>query len=102
MDLSLLGRPEFVAPISGLVGALIGSSITALTTRSVHRERLAAEQKLAERKYEFDNDLAEKRLAYDKALVVWQRRLGYTSGCDRQEARRRDYADRGNLPACSI
>jgi chorismate mutase len=65
---------SIVTALAGFIGGFIGSSITAWTTRSVHRERLAAEQKLAERKYEFDKDLAEKRLAYDKALVVWRRR----------------------------
>jgi hypothetical protein len=85
MDWSFLGRPEFIAPVAGVAGVLIGSGISAWTTKSIHRERLAADQNLAERKFEFDKDLAERRinadtklaekkLALDRELAAWQRR----------------------------
>jgi hypothetical protein len=85
MDWSFLSRPEFVAPVAGMVGVLIGSSISAWTTKSIHRERSAADQNLAERKFEFNKDLAERRinadmglaekkLALDRELAAWKRR----------------------------
>jgi hypothetical protein len=43
-------------------------------SKSTHHERLAADRNLAERKFQFDKDQSEKKLASDKALVVWRRR----------------------------
>src|SRR5438309_2262342 len=75
MDWSFLSRPEFLAPTAGLVGVLIGSGISAWATRSTHRERLAADQKLAERKFELDKDLAERKFRYDRNLHDHKRRV---------------------------
>lgn len=75
MDWSFLARPEFLAPTAGLVGVLIGSGMSAWATRSTHRERLAADQKLAERKFEFDKGLAERKFRYDRDLHDHKRRI---------------------------
>ncbi len=64
---------------------LVGSGISAWVTKSIHRERLAADRKLAEQKFKLDNDLAErkvspdialaeKKLALDRAFEAWKRR----------------------------
>jgi hypothetical protein len=77
MDWSFLARPEFLGPTAGLLGVLTGSSISAWATRSTHRERLAADQKLAERKFEFDKDLAERKFRYDRDLHDHERRVQF-------------------------
>jgi hypothetical protein len=85
MDWNFLGNPVFLAPTFGLVGVLVGSGISAWVTKSTHRERLATDQNLAERKFEIDKELAkrkvsadialaERKLALDRAFAAWKRR----------------------------
>ena len=70
MDWSL----QVIPTLAGFIGGLIAVSISAWNARSIHRERLTADQSLAERKFNLDKDLADKKLAFDKSLAVWRRR----------------------------
>jgi hypothetical protein len=74
MDWSLFTSPQVIAPTAGLVGVLVGAGISSWTTRKTHRERLVADQALAERKVDADIALAEKRLALDYELDIRKRR----------------------------
>jgi hypothetical protein len=80
--------PSLVAAVSGLIGVVVGSGISAWTTRRTHKERLAADQALAERKFEFDCTLAErkaesdasvaeKKIALDRAFAAWKRKTEF-------------------------
>jgi hypothetical protein len=70
MDFASLIGPAVAAAIISSVVAIIGIR----TTRSIHAERLAADQALAERKLSADIALAEKKLALDQSLTNWKRR----------------------------
>lgn len=77
MDLSFFTTPTGIAVIaagSSFIAGLLGTSITTLTTRRTHKERLRADEQLAERRFKFDQDLAEKRFALDSALADRKRR----------------------------
>jgi hypothetical protein len=59
----------FMPSISGLIGVLVGAAISSRTQRSTNNERLATDQKLAERKIEADIALAQRKLEADLVLA---------------------------------
>jgi hypothetical protein len=76
----------FTSPLAGLLGVLVGTAISSSTTRRTHKERIAADQALAERKiaadidlaerkFKFDSDLAERKFHYDRAFNDHKRRV---------------------------
>jgi hypothetical protein len=80
MDLAIL-----TPSLAGLVGVLVGAGLSSWTQRSTHRDRLAADRELAERKITADIALAERKLTaditlaerkfqYDRDLDAWKRR----------------------------
>jgi hypothetical protein len=88
-DPNFFTTPTGIAAITAgrsLVGALLGSIISYLTIRTTHRQRIAADEGLAERKFDFDRqlasrkaeveaDLAERRFKYDRELHDHKRRV---------------------------
>jgi hypothetical protein len=80
---SLIGPAVVAAVISGLVSS-IGIWISARTARRIHTDKIAFDERqaerrasadltLAERKITADIALAEKKLALDRALAAWKR-----------------------------
>ena len=63
-----------IAAVGSFAGGLAGTSITAWTTRKTHSERLAAEEKFAERRFEFDKDLSQQKFQLDARLADRKRR----------------------------
>jgi hypothetical protein len=74
-----------IAASAALLGVLVGSGISAWTTRSTHRERITADQALterrveadialADRKVELEFGLAERKFVLDRALADWKRK----------------------------
>ena len=57
MDLAVL-----TPSLAGLFGVLVGAGISSWTQRSTHKDRLAADRELAERKITADIALAERKL----------------------------------------
>lgn len=70
---SLLGPAAVAALISGFI-AIIGFVITTRNAQRLHREKLAFDRDLVERKVNADIALAEKKLALDQGLLSWRRR----------------------------
>ncbi len=67
-DPSFFTTPTGIACIAAggsFVAGLVGASISSWTVRSTHKQRLAADEKLAERKSEFDIALAERKFQLD-------------------------------------
>jgi hypothetical protein len=76
-DPSFFTTPTGIAVIAAggsFVAGLVGASISAWTVRRSHKERLAADEKLAERKFEFDNSLAERKFQLDARSADRKRR----------------------------
>jgi hypothetical protein len=82
-------QPQVAAAVVGgcvaAVVSLIVAVVNQFSLRSMHRQRLASDEKqaerrttaeitLTERKITADITLAEKKFPFDKALVVWRRR----------------------------
>jgi len=85
MDWTSLIGPAVVAAIIAAIVSVIGFLINRTTVRGMHAERLAFDEKqaerrttaeitLTERKAAADIALAERRFALDKALAIWRRR----------------------------
>jgi hypothetical protein len=77
VDLSFFTTPTGIAVIAAVgsfIAGLAGAGISSWTIRSTHSERLAADEKLAERKFEFDTQLAEKKFRLDAAFADRKRR----------------------------
>ncbi|HEV2161197.1 MAG TPA: hypothetical protein VGR52_03025 [Stellaceae bacterium] len=68
---------DWSAAITGLVGALVGSGISAFTLRRTHRERLTADRELAQQRAKADIALAEKKLSLDRGFEIWKRRTAF-------------------------
>ncbi|MCC2103910.1 MAG: hypothetical protein KDJ20_07665 [Hyphomicrobiales bacterium] len=79
-----IGPAVVAAVVSGLI-SFVGMLVNRATTVQVHRERLEADQDLAERKFAFDKeltqqrftadrDLAHRKLELDRAMADWKRR----------------------------
>ena len=64
---------SFIPAGAGLIGVLVGSGISTWTTRRTHRERLAADQALAERKIAADIQLARERFRSDNEFSAIKR-----------------------------
>ncbi|MGR4847155.1 hypothetical protein ACIPSK_31865 [Rhizobium sp. LARHSG275] len=67
-DPNFFTTPTGIAVISAgasFIAGLFGAGISAWTTRSTHASRLAADQGLAERKFQFDISLAERKYLLD-------------------------------------
>ena len=62
---TLIGPAVVAAAISSIV-TVIGFFITTGAAKAMHREKLAFDQKLAERKFEFDKELTEQKFKYDR------------------------------------
>lgn len=75
MDFSQLIGPAVVAAgVSGVI-TIIGFFISASTAQKLHKERLAADELLAERKFKFDMELAERKLNLDAKLLDRKRQV---------------------------
>jgi hypothetical protein len=86
-DPSFFTTPTGIAVIAGgssFAAGLLGAFISSATMRATHRQRIAADESLAERKFDFDRQLAsrkaevdaaltEKKLALDRAFAAWKR-----------------------------
>jgi hypothetical protein len=74
-----LSQPQIMAAIVGggvaAVVSLIVAALNQLSLRSVHRQRLNFDHKQADRRARAEIALAEKKLALDRALVGWKRRV---------------------------
>ena len=70
---SLIGPAVIAAIIAGIV-SVIGLLLNRATIRGMHSERLAFDREQAERRTEAEIVLAEKKAAFDRALVLWRRR----------------------------
>src|SRR5580704_7746276 len=78
MDLSFFTTPTGIAIIaagSSFVAGLLGPLISSSAVRATHKQRLAADEALAERKLEFDKELAERKFRYDRDLHDHKRRV---------------------------
>ena len=60
---TILIGPAVVAAVISSIVTVIGFFITTRAAKAMHREKLALDQKLAERKFEFEKELAEEVLA---------------------------------------
>lgn len=69
MESVFLSFSQLITLGAGLIGVLVGSGISAWTTRKTHRERVTADRELAERKFEFDMELAERKFAFDTEIA---------------------------------
>jgi len=58
-----------IATLGSFGAGLVGSGITAWTMRTTHSQRLAADEKLAERRFEFDKELSQRKSDADIALA---------------------------------
>lgn len=70
----LIGPAVVAAAVSGIV-TTIGFFINRSTTLATHKEKLAADQSLAERRFEFDKALARERFLYEKQQAVFRRKF---------------------------
>jgi hypothetical protein len=82
-----IGPAVVAACVSGVI-AVVGFFVSTWTARTLHRERLNTDLKLAERKIEADIALAdrrlsadlaltEKKIALDRATSAWQRKTTF-------------------------
>ena len=62
-----------IAPIGSFVAGLVGAGISSWTIHRTHKQRLSADERLAERRYEFDCNLAERRMQLDLGLAERKR-----------------------------
>jgi hypothetical protein len=72
MDLGFFTTPTgiaVIAPIGSFIAGLVGAGISSWTIRATHRQRVAVDERLAERKFALDKDLAERKAAADMALA---------------------------------
>jgi hypothetical protein len=58
-----------IAAVASFVAGLFGPTITSRTMSKTHSQRLAAEGKLAERRFEFDKELSQHKSDADIALA---------------------------------
>ena len=71
---SLIGPAVVAAGVSGIV-SIVGLITSSRTARTIHREKLDFDRKLAEQKFEFDKDLAERKFKYDREFHDHKRRV---------------------------
>ncbi len=69
----LVGPAVVAAVVSGIV-TTIGFLINRSTTLETHKEKLAADQSLAERRFEFEKELAERKIRLDMQAQDRRRR----------------------------
>jgi hypothetical protein len=72
MDWNFFSTPTGIAIIAALgsfIAGLTGNAITSLTMRATNAQRLSLDRELAERKFEFDKDLASRKADADIALA---------------------------------
>jgi hypothetical protein len=62
-----------VVAVSGIV-SVVGLIVSTQTARAIHTEKLAFDERLAERKVNADIALAEKKIALDASLADRKRR----------------------------
>jgi hypothetical protein len=58
-----------LATLGSFVAGLIGPLLTSWTMRTTHSQRIAADEKLAKNKFEFERELAQSKLNADIALA---------------------------------
>jgi hypothetical protein len=71
---SLIGPAVIAAVVSGIV-SIVGLITSSRTARTIHREKLEFDHKLAQQKFEFDKDLAERKFKYDREFHDHKRRV---------------------------
>ncbi|MFA6205338.1 MAG: hypothetical protein WC689_03945 [Methylocystis sp.] len=71
---ALIGPAVVAAVVSALV-AIVVLLVNRATTFQLHRDKLQADQGLAERKFEFDKEIAERKFKYDRDLHDHKRRV---------------------------
>ncbi len=64
-----------IASVGSFIAGLAGAGISSWTIHRTHRQRLTADEKLAQRKFEFDRALAERRVQLDLDLASRKRRI---------------------------
>jgi hypothetical protein len=75
MDWHLLIGPAVVAAIVSGIIAIVGMVISARTARELHSEKLGADQRLAEGKFEFDKELAQRKFDLDRSQSIHKRQF---------------------------
>ena len=75
MDWVSLFAPVVVTPVVTGFLVLVGIVVNRKTIIGVHKEKLGADEKLIERKFEFDKDLARERFKYERQQAMFQRRF---------------------------
>jgi hypothetical protein len=76
MDLKFFSTPTGIAVIAAggsFLAGLLGGAISSWTVERIHRQRVAADERLAERKFEFDKQLAEHKL--DAEIAIAQKKF---------------------------
>lgn len=71
---ALIGPAVVAAGVSGIV-SVVGLVASTWTARAIHMEKLASDERLAERKFESDRELAERKFTFDKELADKKFRL---------------------------
>jgi hypothetical protein len=77
IDWTTLIGPAVVAGVIAAVVSIIVAVINRATLRAMHRERLALDRDLADRRANADIALAERKVALDRALEAWKRRTEF-------------------------
>lgn len=64
-----------IAGVSSFVAGVLGAGISSWTIQRTHGQRLAADEKLAERRFAYEKELAERKFKYDRDLHDHKRRV---------------------------
>jgi hypothetical protein len=77
IDWTTLIGPAVVAGVIAAAVSIIVAVINRATLRAMHRERLAFDRDLADRRANADIALAERKVDLDRALEAWKRRTEF-------------------------
>ncbi|WP_291820881.1 hypothetical protein [Bosea sp. (in: a-proteobacteria)] len=75
MDFGNLVGPAVVAAVVSGIISVVSMVVNRSTTVALHKDKLEADQKLAERKIEADITLAKRKFEYDRHQAVFKRRF---------------------------
>ena len=81
IDWTTLIGPAVVAGVIAAAVSIIVAVINRATLRAMHKERLALDRDLADRRANADIALAERKVALDRALEAWKRRTEFLRSC---------------------
>jgi hypothetical protein len=74
-----------IAASSSFVAGLLGAFISSATIRATHRQKIEADENLADRKFDSDRQLASRRFDFDKELA--ERKFTYDKELTEQKLR---------------